>query len=781
CDGETDEGTCDDGNPCTDDACGGATGCEHLALDGGECTDGNPCTAADHCASGVCVGAAVTCNDQNPCTDDTCTETGGCLFEPNAGSCDDGDPCTVADACGGGSCTGVAVDCDCLDDGDCLALEDGDLCNGTLICAASSLPHRCVVDPATVASCPAAVGVNGPCLAATCDPETGACGFEAAGEGAPCDDGNPCQLADTCAAGACAAGLPANCNDGNPCTDDACSPLSGCTHGFNAKPCEDGNPCTLGDHCQGGACTPGPGPSCDDQNPCTDDACSPVTGCSHVPNAAPCSDGNACTTSDTCSGGACHGGASLDCNDQDPCTTDSCLLLTGCKHVINTAPCNDGNPCTTEDTCSLGVCGGTPVSCDDGNPCTDDACTAAGCKHQPNSSACSDGNTCTSGDHCAGGVCAFSQVVVCDDGNPCTTDFCSPVEGCLVLNNALPCNDGDACTTIDSCAGGACSGAALLECDDGNPCTDDTCDPGAGCVLTPNVDGCDDGNACTTVDVCGAGTCHGWVAPDCNDSNLCTTDTCDPALGCLHVHNTVPCNDGNACTTVDLCQGGSCTGSVPPSCGDGNPCTVDTCVPATGCAHAAILPCCGNLAVEPPEECDDGNQAGGDGCSGTCQDETPACRNGASLLSTAPGGTMAVCFNGSTCEQDYETLCPEGWRLCSQRQYAARNDGWGYSTGGKMGLGAIRCRGGGGAGHYTVHTGNLGQDEADNCHYGSSRPSCPAGYGCNEQGNLALCCKMNASCGNGAVDHPEEECDDGNQSDSDSCLPNCMTRFGGGC
>ncbi len=1087
CDGAVDEETCDDDNPCTEDACLGEAGCEHVALEGGECVDGNPCTAADHCVAGACIGDPVLCDDQNPCTDDSCTETGGCAHLPNVADCDDGDPCTVADECGEGLCAGTAVSCDCVADADCAALEDGDLCNGTLVCDVGGLPFQCIVDPDTVIECPAPAGPDGPCLVPACDAETGACGFAPGNDGAPCDDGDPCTVADVCEEGSCVPGVAANCNDGNPCTDDACAvgagcthtpntlacedgsvctvgdaclgtvcvggndlacddgnvctddscdPLSGCVHAPNAAMCDDGNACTAGDLCVGGACAPGgavdcddgdvctddlcaPGSGCvhsanvapcddgdactkadtcldgfcggalvvcDDANPCTDDSCDGASGCLFVPNDAPCDDGNACTEGDLCAGGACAPGTAIGCDDGDVCTTDACEPLSGCVHAlntqpcddqdactagdlcgdgacggveiacndnnpctddacdadagcvftpnvapcddqnactagdlcangacspgaalpcsdgeictddacdpqtgcvfsVNTAPCDDGDVCTTGDLCALGACvPGDAVVCDDGNPCTDDSCSptlgclhdnngdpcddgntcttgdvcamglclglgstdcddgnpctkdicepgggcghlpvagacddddpctvndlcAAGvcvsgalkscddnnpctddlcdvdgaCANTPNAAPCDDGNACTTGDVCQDGACVFAEVVICDDGELCTTDYCSPLAGCLTLANTLPCNDGDACTTGDVCAGGVCAGPGVLPCDDGNPCTDDACDPVGGCVFTDNTDGCDDSNECTTVDVCEAGQCNGYIAPDCDDDEVCTTDSCDPVAGCVHTLNTAPCNDGDACTTVDVCADGTCVGSSPLPCDDGDPCTTNSCDAETGCVYPTIHPCCGNLVVEAPEACDDGNQSGGDGCDASCQVEVSDCQGGATKVSTAPGGDMVACSNAATCEQDYETLCPPGWLLCSQKQYTARNNGWAYSTGGKTGLGAIRCRTGGGAGHYTIHTGNLGQDEGDNCHYGSSRPTCTSTYGCNEKGNLAVCCKMNSSCGNGVVDHPEEECDDGNSSNTDSCLNNCMTRTASGC
>ena len=50
------------------------------------------------------------------------------------------------------------------------------------------------------------------------------------------------------------------------------------------------------------------------------------------------------------------------------------------------------------------------------------------------------------------------------------------------------------------------------------------------------------------------------------------------------------------------------------------------------------------------------------------------------------------------------------------------------------------------------------------------------GYGCNEQFASALCCAPTMTCGNGQVDPPEEECDDGNQDDTDACLSTCNWR-----
>ena len=52
CDGLIDEGTCDDGKPCTTDFCDPAFGCDHAPLAaGGVCNDNNDCTTNDSCKS----------------------------------------------------------------------------------------------------------------------------------------------------------------------------------------------------------------------------------------------------------------------------------------------------------------------------------------------------------------------------------------------------------------------------------------------------------------------------------------------------------------------------------------------------------------------------------------------------------------------------------------------------------------------------------------------------------------------------------------------------------
>ena len=539
CDGDVDEpdevggdyvNLCDDGNECTVDSCNGEAGCGYEILDGGECKDGDACTVGDHCELGDCVGNPVLCDDSNPCTDDACDGFGGCQFEENAVACDDGDPCTVADQCDGGACVGVVVPCDCQSDQDCEAFEDGDLCNGTLHCDLEKWPYACRVSEATVVVCPEPVGENAPCVAATCESETGECGFAPAHEGVACDDGDPCTIGDHCVEGQCGGGLAANCADDNPCTDDSCDGQSGCVHVNNSAPCEDGNICTLEDLCQEGACVAGELISCDDGNVCTDDVCLPESGCTHLDNAAACDDGNACSLGDHCAGGACVHDQWQVCSDDDVCTTDNCDPEGGCVFKLNSVPCDDGDVCTTGDHCHLGECiAAGQLACDDGNLCTNDSCDMeVGCQFVANSSPCDDGNSCTVGDGCAGGWCKGGEVLGCQDGNECTDDHCDPVAGCLYVPNVAACDDGDACTLGDGCAASECvPGAGEPNCDDGNGCTDDSCDAQLGCLHAVNEADCEGG-------VCSGGVC---------------VPACDPI-----VYGTAGIGVNNGWTCVEVCN-----------------------------------------------------------------------------------------------------------------------------------------------------------------------------------------------------------------------------------
>ncbi len=153
--------------------------------------------------------------------------------------------------------------------------------------------------------------------------------------------------------------------------------------------------------CSSGLCA-GSDSACEDNNSCTLEACDPVSGCIHVKSTAPCDDGTLCTVADLCSGGQCQG-TPLACGDGNPCTLDSCDSNKGCVHLAQDATCDDQDACTVKDVCVTGLCtAGIAISCDDDNPCTLDSCDAkVGCGHQK----LGDGTGCGAGLVCAAGAC----------------------------------------------------------------------------------------------------------------------------------------------------------------------------------------------------------------------------------------------------------------------------------------------------------------------------------------------------------------------------------------
>jgi hypothetical protein len=115
---------CDDGDPCTRDACfESAGGCQHdldppmSSETGSYCTNGidDDCDGIMDNQEASCGGCTtdLDCDDGSPCTDDKCASN-ACTHTPVAAvtTCDDADDCTVLDHCDAGSCVGSPRDDD---------------------------------------------------------------------------------------------------------------------------------------------------------------------------------------------------------------------------------------------------------------------------------------------------------------------------------------------------------------------------------------------------------------------------------------------------------------------------------------------------------------------------------------------------------------------------------------------------------------------------------------------------------------------------------------------
>jgi len=327
---------------------------------------------------------------------------------------------------------------------------------------------------------------------------------------------------------------------------------------------------------------------CDDQNPCTVDSCNSGTSTCVFQE-------KDCAVSNKCVEGFCNPKngncetAPKDCDDGNQCTNDSCDPAVGCLNQARDGACEDGDFCTVGDTCQAGVCKtGNPRVCDS-DQCTQGFCDSSyGCRFSPRNEGlpCSDGSICTAGDKCIGGICIGSPTVSCDDGNPCTTDYCDPREGCVSTNNNNSCDDGLDCTKGDVCRAGACTGTPVVCEQDGNQCTDNVCVEGAGCtsvVLAGQP--CDDGLGCTEPDTCDNNAVCAGLPKVCVSPNTCLVGECVEGRDCVFAvrDDGSPCSDGNACTSNDTCSGGTCKSGAAVDCRDGLSCTEDLCDQSTGC------------------------------------------------------------------------------------------------------------------------------------------------------------------------------------------------------
>lgn len=458
-------------------------------------------------------------------------------------------------------------------------------------------------------------------------------------------DGNAPEVAEDDAGPLCTDALA--CSDNNPCTDDQCQPEVGCVHLPVAATCDDGDACTQADGCVETICV-GAAVDCNDGNSCTADDCTSATGCGHTAAAATCEDGDPCTTGDSCENSTCSGQA-LTCDDGTVCTTDSCTAQDGCIHLPAAGPCTDNDACTEQDTCTSGDCLGVPVVCQDNNPCTADDCAAqSGCTALPTDATCTDSDACTVGDTCSAGKCTTSGNLPCDDGQICTLDSCLPASGCHNVDTTGPCQDGDACTEGETCATGSCEGGAAAVCKDGQVCTVDDCDPVLGCVFLPLDVTCSDDSACTADDGCVQGLCVGTPV-DCGDDDPCTDPSCNPLTGCEVLYNTAPCADADPCVIGDTCAAGVCLAGSVTACDDGNACTLDTCT-AGACLFQPTTSVCND-----GDPCSQNDQCAAGACKGTaldCEDgnvcTTDSCSGGLCKSSKGPNG-VACDADGSVC------------------------------------------------------------------------------------------------------------------------------------
>jgi MYXO-CTERM domain-containing protein len=537
---------------CSSDESSGTGGSEHLDVS----------QQGIICKSGVC--------NTDDCTTFKCNAIGACEFVSKQA---DGEAC-VTNAGIKGICTTNPGDINpkCCTNGCIRVLKLGGYeCHpGNTINNCGPIGEKCV-------DCD-----NGnSCEFYGCDPDKHFCTVEPIPDGKPCTDGNGACLKGSCCAG---------CIDGN----DVCQP------GNTVANCGLSSiPDTLV-KCK----------SCDDGNVCNNDSCQNGICAAPTPKAGACPDATVCNGAEMCGNGTCNAGTPLNCNDQNPCTVDSCDAVTGCVHTPKEAgvSCDDATVCNGVSKCELDLQGkifckaGTAPDCDDNNICTTDSCDpAAGCKHVNNTLDCSDNDLCTLVDKCAAGKCVGTGAPNCDDNEACTDDSCDPGRGCQHANKQdnVGCDDENGCTTGDKCTAGKCAGIGQ-SCDDDKQCTKNSCTVQNGCSNPNETDGtpctfdrCHQNSSCKT------GVCDAGAPIDCDDGNPCTDDGCDAATGCTHANIAGDCSDADLCTTADTCKGGECVG------------TAVTCTPLDDCHVAGVCNAktgvCDDPRADDQTECDDGN------------------------------------------------------------------------------------------------------------------------------------------------------------------------------
>jgi hypothetical protein len=153
-------------------------------------------------------------------------------------------------------------------------------------------------------------------------------------------------------------------------------------------------------------------------------------------------------------GGAPRCAVDADCSDGNACTgTETCDLSTGVCRLGTPPVCNDGDACNGFEFCApaSGCMPGPPLDCDDGNVCTTDVCVPAlGCVHTPVTTRrrCDDGNPCTRRDQCTAGVCAGNASRLCDCATQTdnrTTNYSIGIKAAgTVLTGDLSCTTGNA-------------------------------------------------------------------------------------------------------------------------------------------------------------------------------------------------------------------------------------------------------------------------------------------------------------------------------------------------
>jgi len=288
----------------------------------------------------------------------------------------------------------------------------------------------------------------------------------------------------------------------------------------------------------------------------------------------------------------------------------------GSGPIFTLPPTPDAGP----DRPGGGQCGDGIIEraegCDDGNTDSGDGCSAS-CQIEANWECPEEGKPCKNMAVCGNGKLTSNET--CDDGNTDDGDGCAA--DCKSITEGWICPvPGKKCIP-------ACGDGKILKpetCDDGNPNGGDGCS--VTCQTEPGYDCKEAGKACIKSD-CGNGKVETGELCDCGSDESKRPSTCKAVNGLFY-------GDGTGCSKT-------CT--KEPSCLD-----------SSGKTRACDA-ICGDGNVDPNEECDDGNQAGGDGCSSKCTKEDGfSCESKTSQDSTKCASGSGDCLELPIIYRDFQ-------------------------------------------------------------------------------------------------------------------------------
>ena len=659
---------CDDGNPCTENACDPDNGCVFAADNDADCSDENVCNGLETCSNGNCLpGQPLECDDANPCMDDSCDQQQGCLNVPNdQNSCQDDDVCNGDEYCDGGGCmSGAPLVCSdnnictldlCAADTGCEFPSNESACDDGLVCTDDGCGNNectnaiqaffCVVDKTCVPS-----GTVDPADACSqCQPNSSQTGWT------ELPDGTPCGAGSVCFGGACCK-KSLNCA-GKDCGDDGCGGIcGGCPKSFF---CNDGN-------CEEDPCEP----SCAGKE-CGPDGCSDTCG--------DCLANEFCTVQGIC---ICL----PDCVGKF-CGSDGCGELCGeCpeKHTCQAGECVE-DPCQPQcvgKECGDDACGDVCGACEQDEACVDGSCQQLGGPDSCLGHCGGPSTDCYCDDLCfAFGSCCTDVCAACPDLQPCKCGDgqCQNFEACDT------CPDDCGCEAPETCDGGECA------CPQGNAICDGLCcAPGEVCTQGACCEPSCAGKACGS-DGCGGG-CGDCTALDqlfCA-SAVCVNNQCELTVGtffCVVEGTCVPSGTENPEKPCEKCQPlksqvdwSSVENEIP--CGNGLACHNGVCCNFDCYAKQCGSDGCGDVCGICPDTvecfedicsiCDDGNDVDWDGCTDGALSEflvhtTTYADQLAPRMGTFADGSFALVWQSDQQDGDGQGIFaryfdPQGWPM----------------------------------------------------------------------------------------------------------------------